>query len=209
MRENGIGRVVLQSSVGACAKVGTGFGGIDALARVEQLLTDTYATTLALRCGYFFTNLLTDPDGLRDGVLSTTLPVDLAFPWVDPRDVGDVVAARLLSAQWSGPGSAGGAWSADLSFAQVAALLAELSGRVYEVRVVTDDDVRAGLSAAGLSPAAVESVVGMSVGLRSGFTPEQPRDAVTTAPTTLGAWAWERIGGASRAGSLTQSGRWR
>ena len=35
----------------------------------------------------------------------------------------------------------------------------------------------------------VEGIVGMSVGKREGFTPEQPRSALTTTPSSLVGWA--------------------
>ena len=38
--------------------------------------------------------------GLQGDVLAVTMPVDLELAWVDPRDIGDVAAARLLSADW-------------------------------------------------------------------------------------------------------------
>src|SRR5215211_3351544 len=37
-----------------------------------------------------------------DGVLRVTWPVDAPMPWVDPRDIGDVAVARLLSTDSSG-----------------------------------------------------------------------------------------------------------
>ncbi len=42
-------------------------------------------------------------------------------------------------------------------------------------------------------PALVEAVLGMSTGMRDGFTPEQPRDATTTTPTTVAAWVLEAL----------------
>lgn len=57
---------------------------------------------LHLRCGFFFTNLLMDPAALEEGVLRVAMSVDAPMPWVDPRDIGDVAAARLLSTGWSG-----------------------------------------------------------------------------------------------------------
>ena len=79
-----------------------GAGEIDGLARTEQLLDDTGASVLHLRCGMFFTNLLLEAGALEDGVLRVAWPVDLQPAWVDPRDVGDVAAARLLATDWSG-----------------------------------------------------------------------------------------------------------
>ena len=36
---------------------------------------------------------------------------------------------------------------------------------------------------------AVEGIVGMGVGTRDGFTPEQPRSVLTTTPSSLAGWA--------------------
>jgi hypothetical protein len=52
------------------------------------------------------------------------------------------------------------------------------------IDAVTDDDVRSALRAAGLPPGAVEGIAGMTAGTRN-LRPEQPRDALTTTPTTL------------------------
>jgi hypothetical protein len=40
-----------------------------------------------------------------------------------------------------------------------------------------------------MSEVAVEGIVGIALGKREGFTPEQPRSALTTTPTTLAGWA--------------------
>jgi uncharacterized protein YbjT (DUF2867 family) len=100
VRRCGVGRVVFVSSVGAERRHGVGH--IDGLARIEEHLDATGADVCHLRCGYFFTNLLMDVDALAAGVLSTAADPDAARPWVDPRDIGDVAAARLLSPSWSG-----------------------------------------------------------------------------------------------------------
>ncbi len=99
VQENRIPRVVFLSSIGAEAR--GGFGEIDGLARTEELLDATGASVTHLRCGYFFTNLLLDPGFLDSGELLTTLPTDLRMPWVDPRDISEVAAVRLLG-DWSG-----------------------------------------------------------------------------------------------------------
>jgi NAD(P)H dehydrogenase (quinone) len=187
---NGIGRTVFQSSVGAEKRHGAGL--IDGLAGVEQALDATGAPVLHLRCGFFFTNLAMDPDGLANGVLTTSMDADAPMPWVDPRDIGDVAAARLLAGGWSGRQVQAVHGPADLSWNDVAATLSAVLDRPVRVDTVSDDDVRDGLLAAGMPPATADGMVGMTAGLRD-FTPEQPRDAVTTTPTTLGAWAWQHL----------------
>ncbi|GHD20661.1 NmrA family NAD(P)-binding protein [Nocardiopsis kunsanensis] len=185
--ENGIGHTVFLSSVGAEKRHGA--GEIDGLARTEQALDATGANVLHLRCGYFFTNLFMDISALREGVLPTPWPLESAMPWVDPRDIGDVAAARLLSANWSGSRVQAVHGPEDLSFSGVADILAQALGRPVRAERVSDEEVRAGLGSVGLSTGQIEGVVGMAAGLREGFTPEQERGALTTTPTTLAAWA--------------------
>lgn len=188
VHDNHIPRVVFQSSAGAEAR--HGFGEIDGLARTEELLDDTGASVTHLRCGFFFTNLLMDLESIRAGVLSTTLPVDLHLPWTDPRDVGDVAAARLLSTAWNGRITQGVHGPTDLSFADVAEIVSAAIGRSVTAQQVTDEDVGSSLRELGMTAAQVEGVVGMARGLRGNFTPENERDVVTTTPTTLAAWAY-------------------
>ncbi len=187
VREHGIGHTVFQSSVGA--ELRSGAGDIDGLARVEEALDATGAAVLHLRCGYFTTNLLMDVDDLRAGVLRTPFPLDAALPWVDPRDVGEVAAARLLAADWTGRQVQAVHGPADLTWTEVARIVGEATGREVRAEHVTADDLRAVLAGAGLTPQQVDAVVGMAEGLSGGFVPEQPRTALTGTPGTLAAWA--------------------
>ncbi|MDA3649028.1 NAD(P)H-binding protein [Saccharopolyspora indica] len=187
VRENGISRTVFLSSIGAEKRHGV--GEIDGLARTEELLNATGAGVLHLRCGYFFTNLFMDLQDLREGVLRTPWPLDYAMPWVDPRDIGEIAAARLLATNWSGCGVQAVHGPEDLTFAQVAEILSRSVGREVRAERISDDEFRAALRSAGLSSGQVEGIVGMSVGQREDFVPEDVRSIVTTTPTTLAAWA--------------------
>jgi len=109
-----------------------------------------------------------------------------------PRDIGDVAAARLLSDVWSGRVVQAVHGAEDLSFTRVAEILTDVLGHAVRVEPVTDDDVRAALRQAGMAPGAVEGIVGMAAGTR-GLVPEQPRDVLTTTPTTLAGWAYAHL----------------
>ncbi|QCB93599.1 NAD(P)H-binding protein [Cellulomonas shaoxiangyii] len=191
VRENGIGRVVLQSSVGAEAR--RGFGEIDGLGRAEEHLDATDAAVTHLRCGYFFSNLLMDLQTLRAGVVTTQLEVDRRIPWVAPDDVADVAALRLLSTGWTGRTTQGVLGPADLSAEDVAATLAELTGRPFRAEQVPDEAVAEQLRAFGMTQAQVDATVGMARGFRSAFRGEDPRDAVSTTTTTFRAWAADTL----------------
>jgi uncharacterized protein YbjT (DUF2867 family) len=185
--ENGIGRTVFLSSVGAEARSGT--GEIDGLARTEELFDATGATVLHLRCGYFYTNLLWQLDSILSGVLRAPMAVDFAQPWVDPRDIGDVAAARLLSSGWSGRHVQAVHGPEDLTLTQAAAIIGEAIGRSVRAETQSQASLRSSLRAAGFGPAMVEGLAGMSAVTRADFPVEDKRSIVTTTPTTLAAWA--------------------
>jgi len=191
VEQNGIARTVFQSSVGAERR--SGAGGIDGLARTEEQLDQTGASVLHLRCGYFFTNLLGDLEALRNGVLETAMPIDAPMPWVDPRDVGDIVAARLLATDWSGRIVQAVHGPRDLSFAEVAEIVSGATGLRVSARQIPDDDLRSTLRSAGLNDKQVAAILGMSIGLRGDFIAEDARSVLTSTPTTLAAWAYEHL----------------
>lgn len=188
---NRIPRVVFQSSVGA--EVRSGFGEIDGLGMTEELLNATGAAVTHLRNGYFFSNLFLDLDSIRGGVLTTTLPVDHRMPWVAPSDIATVAATRLLSTDWNGIRTLGVHGPADLSFADVAAIVSDATGRPVTAQQVSEADVANELAQLGMTPARIDGILGMTRELPNGFEPEDPRSLETTTPTTLGAWAYEHL----------------
>lgn len=193
IRENGIRRVVFQSSGGAEAR--SGFGEIDGLGATEDLFDETGADVIHLRCGYFYSNLLMDADSIADGRLTTTLPVDLHFPWVDPRDIASVAATRLLSSSWHGHLTQGVHGPADLSFADVASVLSRTLGHPVVAIQRDENEVAAELEGFGIGKKRVDGILGMARGIRSGFPLENPRSVLTTTPIALAAWAAEHFGG--------------
>jgi uncharacterized protein YbjT (DUF2867 family) len=185
--ENGIGRTVFLSSIGA--EMRSGAGEIDGLARTEEQLDATGATVLHLRCGYFFTNLLGNLDSIRAGVLRAPMALDYAQPWVDPRDIGEIAAARLLSEGWSGRQVQAVHGPEDLTLSQVAAIISEATGRRVRAETISQQALRGLLRSTGLGDKQVEALAGMSAVTREDFTAEDKRGITTTTPTTLAAWA--------------------
>ncbi|ODU02644.1 MAG: NmrA family transcriptional regulator [Pseudonocardia sp. SCN 72-86] len=208
LRTNGIGRVVFQSSIGAERRKGA--GEIDGLGAAEDALDATGVAVVHLRCGFFFTNLLLQIDAVRGGTVPVLLPVDAPIPWVAPRDIAEVGALRLLGPRWEGSRVEAVHGPADLTWTQATAIVSEATGHEVRAERIPDEAMREMLGSVGMSAAMVDGIVGMSTGLRDDFTPEQPRTAATTTPTTLGAWAFENLRpalGASGCGPRTRGRR--
>lgn len=191
--ENGIRRVVFQSSVGAEKRLGA--GEIDGLAATELALDGLGIDVTHLRCGYFFSNLLFETDALRAGRLQTVLPLDLPMGWVAPRDIAEVAATTLLNPGWSGRRVQVVHGPEDLTWAEVGRLLGEELGREIVVERIADQEMREQMLDAGMPAPMVQAMLGMSTGLRDGFKPEQGRSLISTTPTTLRSWVREELVG--------------
>ena len=191
VKSNGIGRVVFQSSVGAEKRRGA--GEIDGLAATEVALDRLGVAVTHVRCGYFFTNLLFETKAITAGLLQTVLPVDRAMSWVAPRDIAEVATMALLDGTWSGRRVQAVHGPEDLTWSQVASILSEETGRNVRVERITDENMTQQYLAAGMPPAVVDAMLGMSVGLRDGFVPEQQRSLITTTPTPLRSWIREEL----------------
>ena len=148
---------------------------------------------LYLRCGFFFTNLLFDPDSVRNGVVRVAAAVDYAQPWVDPRDIGEIAAARLLWQGWSGRQVQAVHGPEDLTLTRVAGILTAALGRPIRAETISADAQRRSLRSAGFGEKQVEGMVGMSAVMRPDFVPEDERSIITTTPTTLAAWAYSHL----------------
>ena len=188
---SGVARVVLQSSVGA--ELRHGVGEIDGLARVEELLDDTDAWVLHLRCGFFYSNLALQVDQMRAGEVPVVLPTNQPMPWVAPADIAQVATSWLLRTDWSGRHVQGVHGPHDLSWDEALAIVSQATGHDVKALRVSDDDMRAGLGDVGMSENQVEAILGMSSGMRDNFVPEQKRDATTTTTTTLEAWSYDNL----------------
>ncbi|PRB14127.1 hypothetical protein [Microbacterium sp. MYb62] len=183
--------MVFQSSVGAEKRHGA--GEIDGLAATEVALDRLGIAVTHLRCGFFFTNLLFEAESIAAGLLRTVLPSDHPMSWVAPRDIAEVAAMTLLNSEWSGRRVQAVHGPADLTWAQVAAILADETGSDLRVERISDEEMAAQYRAAGMPPAMAEAVLEMSTGLRDGFIPEQPRSVVTTTPTSLRSWIRDEL----------------
>jgi len=187
VRTNGISRTVFLSSTGAERR---GNDPISTLGRIEDLLNATEASVLHLRPGYFYTNLFMSLDTLRQGVLPTMLPIDMPMPWNDPRDIGEIVAARLLNSAWTGQNVQAINGPQHLSFQEVATIVSRTTGIPIQAISVTGEMAGQAMQQAGMSKAASEVMVEMYRGLAEFSAANYIPTYLTTAPTPLEAWCY-------------------
>jgi len=190
IKQNGIARTVLLSSHGAQL---SNAGFISRLGQVEKILNEVGKNVLSLRPGYFFTNLFMSLEELKHGVFTKIGSLDVKTAWNDPRDIGDVVAARLLNTSWTGRGVQHIDGPEDLSWNDIARIVTAATGKEINAVETTADDMRQALIGAGISPAAAEGFIEMGTGIANGAGDGYQRTYLSTTPTTLEAWAYANL----------------
>src|SRR3954454_7346611 len=87
-------RVVIVSALGRGSQIYAGH--VSASHAMEDLFRSTGAHVRALALPTFMDNILRQVATIRNGVISGTLPADLATPWIATKDIADVAAEYLL-----------------------------------------------------------------------------------------------------------------
>ena len=183
-------RVVFLSSGGAEHKDSNLIG---VLGDIEDLFNATGVDTVHLRPGYMYSNLLMNVEELKGGTLSTNIPLNLPTAWNDPRDVGEVAAARLLSQHWSGQRVLDLSGPQDLSFGEVAGIISESTGNQVKAIQAPEEESKKAMLDAGMNAAAVEALLAMSREVASGRYGSRKGDAEFTLHTTLASWCQSKL----------------
>ncbi len=163
--EAGVRRIVKLSSI--VARPGAPVAFWDWHGRIEQHLSDSAVPSVILRSSFFMSNLLAaaEPVALDGKLYAPAGGAQIAM--IDPRDVGNAAAAVLTSAGHDGRSYALTGPEA-VTYTQVAAALAEATGREVEFVDLPDEAATQGLIQAGLPAFAAEQVVAVFAQARLG-----------------------------------------
>ncbi len=193
VRTNHIARVVNLSSIGA--QYSSGVGPINGLHDVEELLDEAAENITHLRSGFFFENLLWQLDSIKKwGRLSLPVSGQQRYPMIATRDIGHVAAQCLTDLSWTGQSFRELHGPADLSFDEVAEILANVLGRKIVYVQCDRQEMREVLLENAVSENAADLMLEMYDAVESGkLSTIQPRSAETTTPTTLAEFVHEAL----------------
>jgi uncharacterized protein YbjT (DUF2867 family) len=184
-------RVVIISALGRGSQIYAGH--ISASHAMEDLFRSTGAHTRALALPSFMDNILRQAASLRDGVLSGTLPADLAMPWVATKDIAELAAGYLLDPTWTGQKTVDVLGGEDLSHNDIAAVLTDVLGTPIRYEQGERGDVKAFLVSRGFSEAMAQSVIDMDIAGERGINTLVARTAENTTRTTFREFAEEAV----------------
>ena len=193
LRDAPLPRVVMLSSIGA--DLGEGNGPVAGLHDLERGLDRILGlSTLRLRAGFFFENLIGSIGGIREsGRLSLAFRPDVPLPMIASRDIGEVAARRLIALDWTGNAELELHGQRFLTMREVAAALGGAIGRPEMEYVALDYDVvERMMVGAGVPAEAAALYMEMTRAFNEGrVQPLQPRTSATMTPTSIERWASE------------------
>jgi uncharacterized protein YbjT (DUF2867 family) len=192
LRQAGVKRVALLSSVGADLPAGT--GPIAGLHAQEERLRGLGVDLLLLRPGYFFENLYASvPLIQHQGINGGAIAPDVKMPMIATRDIGAAAASALAARDFSGVQVRNLLGPRDLTMAEVTRILGARIGKPDLVYVQFPYDAfQAALEQAGLSKDLARLYGEMAKAFNDGIVkPVGGRTPASTTATTFETFAGE------------------
>ncbi|MEC3916195.1 NAD(P)H-binding protein [Nocardia sp. CDC160] len=196
----GIGHVVSVSALGRGTPVAARAGHITASLAMDDLIASTGVAYRALTNPTFMDNLLWQAASIRDtGVFTGTTPPDYAAPTVATRDITAAAAHLLLDRSWTGTAEVPLLGPEDLTPNAMAHIMSEVLGRTIHYRHQSLDDLRASLTARGVTTAIADGYIDMMNAKNHGLDNAVPRTPANSTPTTFRRWCEQSLAPAVRA----------
>jgi len=172
IQDSGVQKVVQLSSIGA--HLGYGAGPINGLAYLEQQLAKINIDVLSLRPSYFYTNLYTMVDLIKQaGIMGSNFGnADERFVLTHPSDIAAVAAQHLLALDFTGHSHE--YISSDVRpFSEIAKVIGNAIGKPELPWVqFSDEDALNGMLGAGLKKTIADGYLEMGQGINSGIVQE-------------------------------------
>ena len=186
---HGVGRVVGVSALGRGTPMAGRAGHVTASLAMDDMITATGVPYRALALPSFMDNIARQAASITgDGVFYGTMAGSSTFPTCATRDIAAVAARLLLDRDWSGQGSVPVLGPEDLSFDDMAAILADVLGRPVRYQRVPGAAYKAQLVNGGMSEAMAQGMLDMFAAKDDGLDNAEPRTPAASSPTTFRQW---------------------
>lgn len=194
---HGVQRVVTISALGR----GTGIyaGHISASWAMDDLFRSTGTHVRALTMPSFMDNFIRQAPSIARGVVTWSLPAELAMPWAATTDIAAVAARLLRDHEWVGQDSVGVLGPEDLSLNDIASILSDVLGTPVRYELSDRAATKRYLVENGFSEAMAQGLIDMEIAGERGINNAIERTAENTTPTSFRTFAEEAIVPAVRA----------
>ena len=134
-------------------------------------------------------NMLSQVEPIKhEGIFFLPARPDLKTPHVAARDIALSGAKLLLDRSWTGQGGLAVLGPEDLSFNDMAAIMADVLGKPIRFQSIPGDACKAQLMKFGASEVFAQGLVNMFAAKANGLDNAEPRTAESTTPTSFRQW---------------------
>jgi uncharacterized protein YbjT (DUF2867 family) len=189
-----VGRVVSVSALGRGTPQAQQAGYVTASLAVDDLIMSTGANFRALTMPSFMDNLVRQAGAIKSqGAFYSPISGDHRLPSVATRDIAAVAAGLLLDHTWTGQGEVPVLGPEDLSFDDMARIMAEVLGTPVRFQQIAPEAYKANMMRVGLSDAMAQGMLDMAMAKDQGLDNAEPRTPQGTTPTSFRQWAEDTL----------------
>jgi len=190
LHQQGVKRVVAVSALGRGTPWAAHAGLATATFAMDDLIASSGVSYRALTMPSFMDNLLRQIESIsRNGVFSLPIDGDRKLPSAATSDVARVAARLLLDHSWTGVASVPVLGPEDLSYNDIARILAEILERPVRFERISNEAFKARLMGRGMSDAMAQGNLDMWIAKGNGIDNAVKRTPESSTPTTFRDWA--------------------
>ena len=191
-KTHGIKRVVGISALGRGAPAAAHAGLVTASLKMDDLIASSGVHYRAVTSPSFMDNLVRQVESIKSqGIFALPIAGDLKQPSAATRDIAATAAGLLLDQSWSGVGSVPVLGPEDLSYNDMATIMAEVLGKPVRFQEIPGDAFKARLLQRGMSEAMAQANLDLWVAYGQGLDTAEPRTPQSTTPTSFRQWSEE------------------
>ena len=193
MRSQGVQRIVSISGLGrGTAQAGTA-GAVTAMLANDDLIAGSGIAHRAVTCPSFFDNLLRQVQPIREkGLFFSAVDPARKLPGCATEDIAATSAQLLLDDAWTGSGHQAVLGPEDLSFGDMAMVMAAVLGKPVKCQRTDYDTYKQQSIARGWSEAMAQGLTDMMRAKSEGLDNGEVRTHENTTPTSFQQWC-ERV----------------
>ncbi len=188
-----IPRVVAVSTLGRGTRWQDRAGLVTGAIRMVDLLNESGAAVRGLALPAFMDNALQQVDAIRAGKMFGPVDPDRKLPHTATRDSGAAAAALLRDRTWTGQEDVAVLGPEELSYAELAAITADVLGREVRYQQVPFEASKAQLLGFGMSEGFAQGYVDMMRAKNEGMDNAAPRSSGTIGATSFRQWAEQEL----------------
>jgi uncharacterized protein YbjT (DUF2867 family) len=194
LQRHGVKRVVDITSLGRGTPWADRAGFVTSSFRMDDLIAGTGVAFRAVTNPSFMDNIARQAVPIREkGLFFLPFDGDKKMPAAATRDIAAPAARLLLDASWTGIGHVAVLGPEDLSFNDMAAIMAEVLGKPIRYQRVSFEAYKAGFVERGMSDAMAQGMTDMARAKNEGLNNAEPRTPENTTPTSFRQWCEDTL----------------